>query len=65
MTIFICISLCVREIFHFKQLVLIFPLLMFAFTDGAVEVFSLHANDTIITQLLTLTRPPSPNRHSF
>ena len=62
MTIFICISLCVREMFRFKQLVLIFPLLMFAFTDGAVEVFSAHANYYAI---INPNSAPLAPAHSF
>ena len=54
MTIFICISFYVREMFRFKQISSHFPSLMFAFSDGAAEIF-FPIMPMIITQLLTLT----------
>ena len=52
MAILICISLYVREIFCFNKLVLIVDVCFFRRRGGG---FSVHANETINTRLLTLT----------
>ena len=55
MTIFICISLYVREMFCFKQISSHFTIADVCFFRRRGRGFSAHANDTIILWLLTLT----------
>ena len=55
MTIFICISLSIREMFRFKQISSYISIADVCFLRRRGGGFSVHANDTIIPRLLTLT----------
>ena len=55
MTIFICISLYIREMFSFKQISSHFSITDVCFFRWRTGGFTAHANDNVITRLLTLT----------